>query len=110
MLATIKRERFVALNNQNGGDVSAAIDQLNDQLNDQVKLLQLTDNERKVYYFIKEFDQVNDQLNDQLTTIYIAQKLGMSYSTIKRALRVLKQKDLVQRAGSKKTGSWLVKK
>ena len=106
VLATIQRERFVALNKQNGGYVSAAIDQLNDPLNDQVKLLQLTDNERKVYYFIKEFDHVNDQVNDRLTTIYIAKKLSLSYSTIKRILRVLKQKNLVQRVGSDKTGFW----
>ena len=110
VLATIQRERFVALNKQNGGDVSAAIDQVNDPLNDQVKLLQLTDNERKVYYFIKEFDHVNDQVNDRLTTIYIAKKLSLSYSTIKRILRVLKQKNLVQRVGSDKTGFWEIVK
>jgi ATP-dependent DNA helicase RecG len=107
VLATIQRERFVTLNKQNGDDSGSEMSAI-DQLNDQLKLLQLTDNERKVYYFIKEFDQVNDQLNDQLTTIYIAQKLGVSYSTIKRVLSMLKQKDLVQRVGSKKTGSWKV--
>ena len=32
-----------------------------------------------------------DQINNQLLTIYIAQKLGVSYSTIQRVLRVLKQ-------------------
>lgn len=105
VLATIQRERFVALNKQNVGDVSVI-----DPLNDQVKLLQLTDNERKVYYFIKEFDQVNDQVNDRLTTIYIAKKLSLSYSTIKRILRVLKQKNLVQRVGSDKTGFWEIVK
>ena len=60
--------------------------------------------------FIKEFDRLNDRLNDQLTTSYIAQKLGLSYSTIQRVLRMLKQKDLVQRVGSKKTGFWQVNK
>ena len=77
-----------------------------DQVNDQVKSLQLSENERKAFYFIKEFDQVNDRL----TTNYIAQKLGLSYSTVQRVLRVLKQKDLVQHVGSDKTGSWQVKK
>ena len=100
VLATIQRERFVALNKQDVGDVSVI-----DQLNDRLKVLQLTDNERKVFYCIKEYDQ----LNDQLTTEYIAQKLGLSYSTIQRVLRVLKQNDLVHRVGSKKTGSWEVK-
>lgn len=73
--------------------------------NDQVKSLQLTENEEKVFYFIKEFDQ----LNDQLTTGYIARKMGLSYSTIQRVLRVLKQKNMVQRVGSDKTGFWQIK-
>ena len=64
----------------------------------------------KCFLFIKEFDRLNDRLNDQLTTSYIAQKLGLSYSTIQRVLRMLKQKDLVQRVGSKKTGFWQVNK
>lgn len=76
-----------------------------DQVNDQVKILQLTENEEKVFYFIKEFDQVNDQL----TTGYIARKMGLSYSTIQRVLRVLKQKNMVQRVGSDKTGFWQIK-
>ena len=109
VLATIPREIFTTLNKQNVGDVSV-IDQLNDRINDQVKSLQLSENERKVFCFIKEFDQVNDRLNDQLTTTYIAKKLGLSYSTVQRTLRLLKQKNMVQRVGSKKTGSWQVKK
>jgi ATP-dependent DNA helicase RecG len=100
VLATIQREIFVALNKQNVGDVSEV-----DQVNDQVNHLQLSENERKVFYLIKESDQVNDQV----TTSYIAQKLGLSYSTIKRVLRVLKQKNVVHRVGSDKTGFWQVK-
>lgn len=34
---------------------------------------------------------VIDQVNDRLTTNYIAQKLGLSYSTVQRVLRVLKR-------------------
>lgn len=100
---------FVALNRQNVGDVSVKMSVI-DRINDQVKSLQLSENERKVFCFIKEFDQVNDRLNDQLTTTYIAKKLGLSYSTVQRTLRLLKQKNMVQRVGSKKTGSWQVKK
>ncbi len=101
VLATIQREIFVALNKQSGSDNVGDVLVI-DQVNDQVKSLQLSENERKVFYFIKEFDQVNDRL----TTSYIAKKMGLSYSTIQRALRVLKQKDLVQHVGSDKTGSW----
>jgi ATP-dependent DNA helicase RecG len=80
-----------------------------DQLNDRLNSLQLTENEIKIYYFIREFDHADDQINDQLTTNYIASKLGLSYSTIQRILRVLKQKYMVQRVGSKKTGYWQIK-
>ena len=45
-----------------------------DRINDQVKSLQLSENERKVFYFIKEFDRINDQVNERLTTNYIAKK------------------------------------
>ena len=81
------------------------IDQVNDQVNDQVKIKQLTENERKVFFLIKSSDQVNDQL----TTGYIASKLDLSYSTIQRILRVLKQRNMILRVGSDKKGYWSIK-
>lgn len=39
------------------------VDQLDEPVNDQVKSLQLADNERKVLSLLKERDQVNDQVN-----------------------------------------------
>lgn len=75
-----------------------------DQVNDQVNSLQLTENEEKVFYLVKNSDQVNDQV----TTGHIARQLGLSYSTIQRVLRSLKQKNLVQRVGSDKKGCWIV--
>ena len=77
-----------------------------DQVNDQVKSPQLTDNERKVFSLLKERDQVNDQVN----TGYIAQQLNLSYSTVKRVLRTLKQRDMIYRVGSDKSGYWRIKK
>ena len=76
-----------------------------DQVNDQVKIEQLTENERKVFFLIKSSDQVNDQL----TTGYIASKLDLSYSTIQRILRVLKQRNMILRVGSDKKGYWSIK-
>lgn len=104
VLATIQREVFVALNKQSGGNVST-IDQINDRLNDRINSLQLTDNEKNVFYLIKTYDRINDKL----TTNDIAQKLGLSYSSIQRILRILKQHDLVVRVGSKKAGYWQIK-
>ena len=81
-----------------------------DQVNDQVNILQLTDNQRDVLRVITAVDQVSDQVADQVkdtvTTSYIAAKLNLSYSTVKRALRVLKELGLVVRCGSDKTGYW----
>lgn len=64
---------FVALNRQDVGDVSVKMSVI-DRINDQVKSLQLSENERKVFCFIKEFDRINDQVNERLTTNYIAKK------------------------------------
>ncbi len=81
------------------------VDQLDELVNDQVKSPQLTDNERKVFSLLKERDQVNDQVN----TGYIAQQLNLSYSTVKRVLRTLKQRDMIYRVGSDKSGYWRIK-
>ena len=81
------------------------VDQLDEPINDQVKSLQLTDNERKILSLLKERDQVNDQVN----TGYIAQQLNLSYSTVKRVLRSLKQRDMIYRVGSDKSGYWRIK-
>ncbi|MBR4268115.1 MAG: HTH domain-containing protein, partial [Bacteroidales bacterium] len=77
------------------------VDQLDELVNDQVKSPQLTDNERKVFSLLKERDQVN--------TGYIAQQLNLSYSTVKRVLRTLKQRDMIYRVGSDKSGYWRIK-
>ena len=61
----------------------------------------------------KQVDQldelVNDQVNDQVNTGYIAQQLNLSYSTVKRVLRTLKQRDMIYRVGSDKSGYWRIK-
>lgn len=85
------------------------VDQLDELVNDQVKSPQLTDNERKVVSLLKEHDQVNNQVNDQVNTGYIAQQLNLSYSTVKRVLRTLKQRDMIYRVGSDKSGYWRIK-
>lgn len=76
--------------------------QVIDQEDDQVKLLKLKQNQLDVYLFIKR----HDHESDQVTTGYIAQKLGTSYSTIKRVLQVLKSNNLVYRVGGDKKGYW----
>lgn len=64
--------------------------------------MKLKQNQLNVYLFIKR----HDHESDQVTTGYIAQKLGTSYSTIKRVLQVLKSNNLVYRVGGDKNGYW----
>jgi DeoR/GlpR family transcriptional regulator of sugar metabolism len=47
--------------------------------------------------------------NKQITTKEISEKLGVSLSTVKRKLNVLKQNSNLERIGSDKTGYWRIK-
>jgi fido (protein-threonine AMPylation protein) len=47
--------------------------------------------------------------NGRLTAEDIASDIGKDISTIKRAIKGLKEKDLLERIGSDKTGFWIVK-
>ena len=57
----------------------------------------------------KQVDQLDEPINDQVNTGYIAQQLNLSYSTVKRVLRSLKQRDMIYRVGSDKSGYWRIK-
>ena len=57
----------------------------------------------------KQVDQLDEPINDQVNTGYIAQQLNLSYSTVKRVLRTLKQRDMIYRVGSDKSGYWRIK-
>ena len=112
VMATIQREVFVALNKQSGGDVSE-IDGINEPLNGEVNNIQLTENQKKVYNYLKikaqDGEPLNGTLNEPLNTTRIANELNMAYSTVKRIMKFLEQKGLILRIGSKKTGYWQVK-
>ena len=70
----------------------------NDTLND---TLNLTTKERTVLQII--------QSNLTITTEQIVQKSTFSRPTVMRAIKSLKEKNLLERINSKKTGSWKVK-
>lgn len=117
VLATIQREVFVALNKQsggddggNGGDNGGNVSEI-DRINDKIKSLQLTDNQSKVFYFLKEGDRINeenDRINDRITVGYISEKLNLSAPTVQRIMKVLEQKGLIRRIGRRKTGYWQI--
>ena len=74
--------------------LNAQTDTLNDTLN-------LTTKERTVLQII--------QSNLTITTEQIVQKSTFSRPTVMRAIKSLKEKNLLERINSKKTGSWKVK-
>ena len=84
-------------------------DTINVQLNDTVKLSQLTERQRKIYEAIKSGtvnDTVNDTINDTINAQILSDALGASVITIKRDLYVLRDLNLIKYVGSNKTGHW----
>ena len=73
-------------------------DTVNDTVNDTVKI---TVTQQKVLNALKE--------NADLTALQIAERMGVSEATVKRALSALKTAGLIKRVGSDKTGHWDVK-
>ena len=62
----------------------------------------LTETEKRVLDAIK--------VDAHVTILKMAEKLGVSKITINRAVKGLKEKNLIQREGSAKTGKWIILK
>ncbi len=73
-------------------------DTVNDTAND---TLNLSDKENKILAIIRK--------NNSVTIQQLVTKTGYSRSTVLRVVSSLKQKDLLMREGSDKTGHWVVK-
>ena len=73
----------------------SADDTVNDTVNDTVK---------------RDVDAVLDLIkqNNTLTAVDISQQLHISLSTAKRRMKALKEKGLLDRVGSDKTGTWKI--
>ena len=80
-------------------------DTVNVQLNDTVKLSQLTERQRKIYESIKS-GTVNGTINGTINAQTLSESLGASVITIKRDLYVLRDMNLIKYVGSNKTGHW----
>ena len=63
---------------------------------------ELTDNEKLVLNAMK--------LDTAITTPKMVELLGLSRTTIQRAIKSLKEKGFIQREGSDKAGNWIVLK
>ena len=68
--------------------------------------IELTDRQALIYMTIKD----NVALNVAINTKYLSDKIGVNRKTIQRDLLVLKDKGLIEWSGSKKMGSWRLKK
>lgn len=76
-------------------------DTINVKRNDTIKLLQLTERQKKIYHIIK-----NGTINDTINAQTLSDALGASVITIKRDLYVLRDLNLIKYTGSNKTGHW----
>ncbi|MEA1875567.1 MAG: Fic family protein [Bacteroidota bacterium] len=72
---------------------------VNYSVNDTVKTKNDTVNDT-VFYLIKQ--------NNEITSIKISEQLNISLSTAKRKIKELKEKGMIERIGSDKTGCWKI--
>ena len=71
---------------------------INVPINDPIKI---SANGQKIISVLNE--------NPHITTLQMAEQIGVSDKTVKRALSELKDAGLIERVGSNKTGHWIVK-
>lgn len=81
-----------------------------DKVNDKVKTILVTDNQRIVYSIINDADKANDKVKSRLTTSFISQETGLSYPTVQRIIAYLVKSGLVRREGADKNGYWIIRK
>ena len=102
--ATIKREIFQAI--QLGKPRSDGPD---DPVNEPVnELVELTERQRIIIRAISVEAQSDEPVNDPVTVPILAQKVGVSISTIKRELGFLVANGWIKHFGSDKSGRWMV--
>ncbi|MBQ6771208.1 MAG: hypothetical protein IJP44_09575 [Bacteroidales bacterium] len=89
VLATIQRERFVALNKQSGGN------------DGDVSVMELTERQSKLLDLIKAYPTVS--------VAQMAVMMSVKKRTVERELAVLRKKGIIAREGSPRTGRWIVK-
>ena len=83
--------------------VTDKIEDKNVQVNDTIKISQLTERQRKIYEAIK-----NVPINVPINVFSLATMFNVSEKTIKRDLYVLRDLNLIKYTGSNKTGHWEV--
>lgn len=93
VLATIQRERFVALNKRNGGNGGNKVGN--------VTMMELAERQNKILNLIKVYPTVS--------VAQMAVMMSVMKRTVERELAVLRKKGLIAREGDPRTGRWIVK-
>ena len=120
---TINAENGIINDTINGnGTLNGTI---NDRLNDDGDRLndRLSENDRLNDRINRNDDRINDRLTESenlvlsemgknpcVTTEEIVSLTGLSMRTVARAIKSLREKNIIAREGSKKTGIWVIKK
>ena len=91
----------VVLYRKNATENDRANEGVNEGVNEDVTK-NLSDKERLVYALIKK--------NPDITNRVLISKTNFAHATIERAVKKLKEKSLIERVGSDKTGHWKVKR
>lgn len=101
VLATIQRERFVAINKQNGGnDGGNGGDVVGNNVGD-VMVTELTERQYKILDMVKAYPTVS--------VAQMAVMMSVKKRTVERELAVLRKKGIISREGGPRTGRWMVK-
>lgn len=105
VLATIQRERFVAINKQNGGnDGGNGGDDVGNNVGNNVgdvMVTELTERQCKILDMIKAYPTVS--------VAQMAVMMSVKKRTVERELAVLRKKGIIAREGGPRTGRWIVK-
>ena len=89
MLATIQRERFVALSKQDVGDNVGDVSEM-----------ELTERQSKIIDLIKE--------NPTISATQMSVIMSVIKRTVERELATLKKQGIIAREGSARTGRWII--
>lgn len=90
-MATILREKFVALNKQNVGEVVG-----------EVSVMEMSERQRKIVDLIKE--------NPTISAAQMSVMLSVIKRTVERELSLLRKQGVIAREGSARNGRWLILK
>lgn len=102
MVTAYINEEFARVQREEKGEDKAKGDPVNDPVNDLAQITEpLSKKEKQILVAICK--------SSSITRKELAEQLQCSDSTIKRNLASLVNKGIIERVGSDKTGSWLIK-